>query len=339
MTGPARPGRIPARRVALVVGGIAISTVAAWLVTRGVELERTSAIVAAAAPAWLLGAIGVVALQTLVRAVRWRLLLPGAISDAGVQRGRPTIVRIVPVLLVGYLGNAVLPARLGDAARGMLIARREHLPIHESLGSVILERVIDTFVLALVGISAALIIGVPDWVVRIGLVGVVVSITAVVVLSISPRLLGRFGGGPFDPLLRGLSSIVHGARVAKRPAAISGALALSLLAWLLDASLYWLVARSLGVDLSPIGAILIAAVTVLSTALPSAPGYLGTFELAAVAAAGVVGIEPTTALAFAIVTHGVAILPTALGGAVALIGLGAGAELSLSRSQWEQSRA
>jgi uncharacterized membrane protein YbhN (UPF0104 family) len=338
VTASAPATSLPVRRAALIIAGLAISVVAIWIVTRGVDLERTSAIVTAAAPGWLLVALVVVAGQTIVRAIRWRLLLPPPIADAGLHGRSPSILRIVPVLLIGYLGNAVLPARLGEAARAVLIARRERLPVPQTLGSVVLERVLDTLVLALLGISAALIIGVPDWVIRIGLVGVALSIAAVAVLSIAPRLLRRLSGGPLHRLVSGISAIVHGANVAKRPAAISGALLLSLMAWLLDASIYWLVGRSLGLDLSPVGATLIATVTVLSTAVPSAPGYVGTFELAAVAAASVVGFDPTTALAFAIVAHAVAVLPIALAGAVALVALGADARLLLGTSADNQSK-
>lgn len=322
---------LPFRRAALIAAGIAISVVAAWLVTRGVDLDRTSAIIATASPGWLVAAVGVITVQTVVRAVRWRLLLPKPAGETGVRPLMP-IARIVPVLLVGYLGNAVLPARLGEAARGVLIARRERLPMPETLGSVLLERVIDTLVLAVLGVSAALIVGVPEWVVRIGLLGIALSVAAAVLLSIAPRLLRRFGGGPFGRVAGGIASVVHGANIGRRPAAVGTAVLLSLVAWLLDASIYWLVGRSLGLDLSPVGAILIATVAVLSTAVPSAPGYIGTYELAAAAAAGVVGIEPTTALAFAIVAHAVAVLPIALSGAAALIWLGADARSSFGAS-------
>ena len=337
MTAPGPAASHRGRRLVLIVVGITISVIAAWLVTRGVDLDKTWAIIGAASPGWLVAALGVIVVQTLVRAVRWRLLLPKPIVDGGVDRPPIPIVRIIPVLLVGYLGNAVLPARLGEAARGVLIARREDLPVPDSLGSVLIERVIDTFVLALLGVSAALIIGVPDWVLRIGLIGVALSIVAVIVLTIAPRLLRRFTGGPLHWLMSNISSIARGANVTKRPAAISAAVLLSLVAWFSMPSIYWLVGRSLGLDLSLVGAVLIATVTVLSTAVPSAPGYIGTFELAAAAAAGIVGIEPATALAFAIVAHALSVLPIALAGAVALVALGADARLSLTSSRGERT--
>lgn len=318
--------QVPVRRLALVLGGLLVSVLATWIVTRGVNLEDAWAIATQASPGWLLAALGVVTVQTFLRAARWRALLPARPPRAG-RPSRPSIMRIVPVVLIGYLGNAVLPARLGEAARGVLVARREDLPATGALGSVVIERVLDTLVLALLGIGAALLIGVPDWIVRVALLGVLISAAAVIGLSVAPGLLHRLGGGRLGRVASGALGVLHGANVSKRPRAIGLALLLSALAWVLDASIYWLVGRSVGVELTPFGAMLVATVTVLSTAVPAAPGYVGTFELAAVAAAGVLGVDPTTALAFAVVAHAVAVLPIAIAGAVALAVVGVDARL------------
>jgi glycosyltransferase 2 family protein len=66
-------------------------------------------------------------------------------------------------------------------------------------------------------------------------------------------------------------------------------------------------------------AALLAAGTNLATAIPAAPGYVGTFELAAVTIAGSVGILPEPALAFAVLVHATTLLLTSIGGAVAFI--------------------
>ena len=81
-------------------------------------------------------------------------------------------------------------------------------------------------------------------------------------------------------------------------------------------------AQSLGVDLSPAGAMFVAGITVLGTAIPSAPGYIGTFELAASAAARSLGVPPDQALAFALLVHALTVLPLALGGAASLVWIG-----------------
>jgi hypothetical protein len=63
---------------------------------------------------------------------------------------------------------------------------------------------------------------------------------------------------------------------------------------------------------------LVSVLAVLSTAIPTAPGYVGTFELAAVAALGVSGIVGEAALAFAVLAHLMAVLPLSLAGTVSL---------------------
>ena len=54
----------------------------------------------------------IIALQLVLRTLRWRTLLAGTHPPA-----TPSIVRLMPVLLIGYLANAILPARLGEAVR------------------------------------------------------------------------------------------------------------------------------------------------------------------------------------------------------------------------------
>ena len=123
---------------------------------------------------------------------------------------------------------------------------------------------------------------------------------------------------------------------AGRRRAALAAVGLSLVAWLLDGTIYWAAASSLGIELPPAGAMLVSAITVLGTAIPSAPGYVGTFELAASTIAGGLGVAPAAALAFAILVHALTVLPLALGGVVALAWMGARFD-DLARSATGQS--
>ena len=100
------------------------------------------------------------------------------------------------------------------------------------------------------------------------------------------------------------------------------AFALSIGTWLLDGSIYWLIGTSLGIELSFAGAMVISTITVLGTALPSAPGYLGVFELVAARVAQLLGVAPDQALAFAILAHAFTLVPLALGGAISAAWIG-----------------
>ena len=75
--------------------------------------------------------------------------LPMVDPHAAARPSRPSaLARLVPPLLIGYLGNAVLPARLGEPMRAVIVSRRERVDMAESLGSVLVERVVDVAMLA-----------------------------------------------------------------------------------------------------------------------------------------------------------------------------------------------
>ncbi len=110
------------------------------------------------------------------------------------------------------------------------------------------------------------------------------------------------------------------AGVGPRP--LLAAYALSVTAWLGDAVLVCACSMALGVNLAPPAAIAIAVGAALGTALPAAGGYLGTYELGAVAMGSLVGTPPETILAIAVLAHVFAVVPVALLGTVAVVRMG-----------------
>ena len=99
--------------------GIAISVLSLYLVLRQVDLAAVGRVLGSAAPGWVAGVTACIAIDVLCRTVRWQGLL------APIQR-----VRFLPVLgylLVGYLANNVLPARLGELVRSHYLGDRENM--------------------------------------------------------------------------------------------------------------------------------------------------------------------------------------------------------------------
>jgi uncharacterized membrane protein YbhN (UPF0104 family) len=99
---------------------------------------------------------------------------------------------------------------------------------------------------------------------------------------------------------------------------MAAAVVLSIGSWSLTVLAFAAAAQAVGVEPTIGQAALLAAGTNLATAIPAGPGYVGTFELAAVTIAGSVGIPPAPALAFAILAHAAALLLTSAGGALVL---------------------
>jgi uncharacterized membrane protein YbhN (UPF0104 family) len=337
-------GRRPyARQSGVAAIGLLISAIAMIVVAGSVDLEGAAKVLVAASIGPLAIALVLILVSLGIRVVLRRALLP-----ARDDRTRVSLLRVLPVVLVAYLGNAVLPARLGEVIGAYLMAARERLSFAGALGAVAMERVLDIASLATIAFAAALVAGSPAWVVQgtglLAAVGIaVVAILATTGLRPLVGLLGRLSViGMLKPVVaiavRGLEPFVYWSGGSHRRSAMLFALALATVTWLCNAAVFWLASGAVGADLSFPAALLVMAVTVLATAIPSAPSYVGTFELATVAIATSLGVAADTALAVAILTHALGVVPSAVGGAVALAWMG-GSLQGLSRAAEEERLA
>ena len=334
----ANPSRPRWRSLAVGLLGPLISAGAIVIVLQTVDIGQTAEALAHTNLAVLAPCLGLVAAGIALRAMRWqRLLVPAA--NRAVQ-----VRRIAPVVLIGYLANAVLPARLGEPIRAYLLARREGLHAFEVLGTALLERILDVAVVAMMAFLASLSVGAPSWVVQLTGVAAGGGFLIIGVLTLGGlwpvlRFLhrtadhGRFAAA--EMILTRLDQVAQGfgGRSQRRP--VAEAAGLTVVIWLVDATVCWLAALSLGRDISLAAALLIIGVGALGTSIPSAPGSIGTFELAASAAARAVGLAAPAALSLAIVVHAITLIPVALAGAAAMLAMGLGSLSELARAAKE----
>jgi uncharacterized protein (TIRG00374 family) len=309
-------------------GGLVISGIALFVVLQGVDLADVVDIIGSASIGPLVLAIVVVGVQVSLTTQRWRILLPRRPDDSIVPFGHALRYQ-----LVGYLGNFVLPARMGELVRSYLVARYEAMAFAQTIGTAVLERVLDLATLAVIAFVVALALDARTWVVQAtGLVAGAGVVAIVILATVSParllgwlhRLVGSRGGHRMAALLGHVDRFARGVSPVGRRGPLALATLLSIVGWLLEGTIFWLVAVSIGVPLSPAEAMLTAGVTILVTAIPSAPGYVGTYELAATAVATSFGVPPDAAFALAVLAHAVTLLPLAVGGAISLASLGGG---------------
>lgn len=334
----ASPSRPRWRRLAVGLLGPLISAGAIVIVLQTVDIGQTAEALADTNLAVLAPCLALIAAGIALRAMRWqRLLVPAA------NRALP-VRRIAPVVLIGYLANAVLPARLGEPIRAYLLARREGLNAFEVFGTALLERILDVAVLAVMAFLASLAVGAPPWVVQltgIAAAGAFLVIGALTLGGLGPVLRflhrladhGRFAAARM--ILTRLDQVAQGFGGRSQRLPVAQAAGLTVVIWLVDATVCWLAARSLGADISLAAALLVIGVGALGTSIPSAPGAIGTFELAASAAARAVGLAPPAALSLAIVVHATTLLPVALAGAAAMLAMGLGSLSDLARAATE----
>ena len=301
--------------------GIVVSLIAFAVVLRSVDLSRTVEILGTASPAWISFVAGCIVLDIVLRAVRWqRLLVP-----IRAVRFR----RVLSYLLVGYLANNVLPARLGELVRSHYLGDRERISRTTALGTVVVERIIDTAVVVAIAAFAVLVLnvrGVVTSAIAIGsalvallAVGLVIAVAAhrLPGAAVAARTLARWPS--VDGVVRRLRG---GLMVAERPRVLAEALGLSFVAWGATLLAFAAAGQAVGVELRIGEAALLASGVALASAIPSGPGYLGTYELAAVKIAEALGRPVDSAFTMALIVHATILIVTTLGGFVALRGLG-----------------
>jgi hypothetical protein len=313
--------RVAPRFVFRAVVGIAISVLAFAIVFRSVDPEVTGRILAEAAPGWLALVAVFLVVDVLVRAVRWRRLL-APIKDV-------PFLATLEYLLIGYLANNVLPARLGELVRCHYLGDRQGISRTTALGTVVVERVVDIAVVVAIAAFAIIVLSIRGLVASAVLVGVAIVVLLVIALAIgiaAHRVPGAervAAAAARWPRLGELTTkLRHGLAVAGRPRTLFEALALSVVAWGATLLAFAAAGQAVGVELTVGQASLLAAGVALAAAIPSGPAALGTFELAGVRIAQAFGVAAEPAFAIALLVHGAILVITSVGGIIALIRLG-----------------
>ena len=303
------------------VVGIAISVVAIALVLRSVDISKTADALGRADLRWVAFGAVLSTADLAFRGLRWQRLLRPIAS-----------VRFLPMfgyLLIGYAANNVLPARLGELVRSHYLGDREGLSRASALGTVVVERVVDLVAVVAIASVALLVLSVRGVLVSAVFIGAAFAglFLAVLVLGVvAHRLPGVDRLAPIVdrwPRVRELAgSLQGGLGVVGRPRTLGEALLTTAAAW--SCSILGLAAlgQALGVELSIGQAALMTSGVALASAIPAAPSNIGTFEAAAVVAGTTIGIAAETALAIGLLSHGVILAITSIGGLVAFARIG-----------------
>jgi uncharacterized protein (TIRG00374 family) len=234
-------------------------------------------------------------------ALRWQLILR--------PLGRFRVWQVIPAMMIGFGGNNLLPAHLGELARAIVFALRHECSRSAVLATLVLERLLDVFaILVLYTVAAFLIRSVPDSI-RAGFWASAVVLGAA---ALGMLLLLRFPSafvGAWErlsrPLPRSLGALgtrlLHGTEaglaVLRSPRAVPPLIAYSLLKWLLSAGMVWLSLWGYGEWSDPALSLIVVAVMAVAVTLPSVPGFFGMIQAAFVFALTPFGITREVALA------------------------------------------
>lgn len=262
---------------------------------------------------WVLASVAGCLLSLVVRAIRWRFLLVGV---DGVGTGS-----LVSATFIGMMANNLLPARLGEVVRAWVLARREQAQVPTVLASIVVERLLD--IVALVAVLGLALVASPPLssegtgVFRhAGEIGLLLSAGGMVGLLVAVRFQAAilktgdrwamrvqraWALRGLDLLRRFLDGLCALGSVPQA-AAVFG---LSLVIWGAGVISLYVLAEGFGLGLTLVQTALVFVIVLFGIAIPSAPGFIGTFHGFAVAGLALVaGTEPTLAAAYATLLHG-----------------------------------
>ena len=245
----------------------------------------------------------------VLRAFRWRILLA--------PLGYVSWDDSFGSLALGYLSNNLLPARAGELVRSYSLGRHTGINVPSVLATIVVERVLDGLLLLAIFLSIVIVLA-PTGLNVYGLlfIGGGLFLTASMILLAMRNRRGTFlilleklltwlptrwqlkGTRLFEDFLTGLAAFQH-ARDAVRY------LTISMLAWMTDVTLFWLVMRAFSITLPSPLVVLVMIVGSLSTSIPALPGYVGTYQFALVSILTALGVGASPATAFALTIHAV----------------------------------
>ena len=218
------------------------------------------------------------------------------------------------VVMIGFMANNILPLRMGELVRAWAIKRKEGISGSAGFATIVVERVYDgltlvglfVFVLLFSATSAEVKryagLGAPIFLGAFGLLlyaafrqeaaGAMIKRAT----KILPRRLHTRVDGLVDSFLPGLHFLSSG----KRQAVV---VAYSALIWFIEGCVFLCVMRGFHLNAPAYAAFFTLVIVNIAIMVPAMPGYIGTFDLPAVAALAPFGVGKDAAIGYIIVVH------------------------------------
>jgi len=263
---------------------------------------------------WLIPGVAVYFIGVWARSWRWHYLLRPVKSI-------PTTT-LFPITAIGYMGNNIYPARAGEVLRAVVLKKFEGVAISASLATIVVERVFDGVVmlgfvflnlpeLARLTVSSGFIGNIQT--LALWGAGVFLGVLALFILTAMfperaiwfVKWISRYViPGRFRDQVIGLAeSFLGGLAALRSPRDVLMIFLTSIVIWLLETGKYWFVMQAFPFEVNFFTLMLMNGIVNLATTIPSAPGYVGTFDAPGIAVLQAYGVDKAIAAGYTLVLH------------------------------------
>jgi uncharacterized protein (TIRG00374 family) len=248
---------------------------------------------------WILFCCIALLLAFAIRTWRWSVLL----RSAGHVYPRDMLFKC---LMFSWFLNYLIPARLGDIARGVALKTTSDAPLGMTLSTIVIERIFDMVTLVLLLGIASLFFYNPSFVyIEIGAVAIIVVMfcSLLIVFKYGETII-QFFEYRIPSLRESINLLNEGLiNISKNPEAMVSCFFLSFMVWLLELSSIFFAARSVGYDLTFINAIIAGVVAFMVLALPLTPASLGVYEATITGVLMLFSVPSSIGMSIALVDH------------------------------------
>jgi glycosyltransferase 2 family protein len=303
--------------------GIAISALLLYLTFRRMDLaEVWLNLRGVNVPLFLLSAVAAT-FVFWIRAWRWR----GILEPVAIVPFRSRFAAVT----IGFMGNNLLPARVGEFLRAYSLSRMEPISTVASLASLVIERLFDgVMVISFLFIAMSL----PDFpavsrtegiaytgyarAAGILLVVIIVLLLGLVFLprrsvALVERMVSVLPKSVRRPIIDALEAFLTGVGILRNPLLLLRATGWSVVLWLFNAVGFWIAFQAFHLPLPFTAALFFQSAIALAVSVPSGPAFVGVYHGAAVfVLANMWGASPAAAGAFAVGFHLAGFIPVTL---------------------------
>lgn len=238
----------------------------------------------------------------LVRAWRWNYFLSSV--------GRFRVKGLLSATMIGFMANNILPARVGELIRALVLSKKESISFISVLSSLIAERVMDGFTISIIALFAIYTLPVNEKIKFAGAVFFLIFLTLLIVMfifinskSINKKLFGIFPERISVKINKYLNKIMSGLEGLNRFKNSGIIFTSAFVIWFLSSLYFYFMGLALDIPLPFSASFSIFISVALGVIIPSSPGFIGVYHFFCQKAVEMYGIDASRAFAYAVVTH------------------------------------
>jgi uncharacterized protein (TIRG00374 family) len=289
----------------LTIFAFLLAAILLWVVLRSMDWRTFWSILSHGNYAILFLSIPISSANYYLRAFRWHILVK---SDSKIK-----VPMVFWANMVGYLGNAYLPARAGEVIRSAYLGRKSGAGTSFVFATALVERLMDAIALVIIGSISVLLLSqisvLLAGAVKIMAIAGAVGLAIVIVVPFQEkRISGLIDRLPLPSDLRlkitqQITRFLVGMRSLHDVRRLSSFILLTAVIWLIDGLANMVGVRIISQTLTLGQSLILLAALGLSSAIPSTPGYIGVYQFVAVSVLVPFGFSRPAALAYILISQ------------------------------------